>query len=691
MQTDALQPSTEFRKMAKQAVWSIVLFIATYFVLILLAIALTVLAAMGGVLIIAIKPMFITFALGLGLMSFGVLILIFLVKFIFRRVVIDRSHLTEIKPGEQPELFKMISGIVKEVGTDFPKRVYFSSEVNASVFYDSSFWSMFFPVRKNLQIGLGLMNSVSIDELKAILAHEFGHFSQKSMRVGAYVYNVNRIIYNVLNENDGFGNAINKWASMSNFIALFVMLAAKVIEGIQYILRKVYTRVNLSHMALSREMEFHADTVAAHVAGSAPLINSLLRLQLADYSMNRIYSFYDAKIRCNEKTNNIFPQHYFLICLFAKDQKLDFKDNLPLILQDTHKKFNKSKLVLKDQWASHPSTADRIVHLQNLNLPLRNYGSGISTTLLNNKEVVMEQITAKLFETVTFSDTPIVTDEQAFEAEFLKERKENSLPDVFNGFFDFRNPYVQKETIAQENEHTSIKVSKVFGDQTLDLIYEREALLSDLAIIQDVASGNLDIKSFDYDGVRYSKFDAAAFIVYLKEEIKKIEITLDDLDKQIYYAFKQLATEQNLLETFNEKYVKYNKIALVFLEQEAIYNKMVQTSAFVHTSMTFELIEQNMFMLKKEEKNFKAAIQDLLVHPLYNLEQKSRTDFEHYLETDKAYFGGKIYFNLQVEELMKAINTFGQIIFQTQFAVRKELLVFESALIDAVPMNVEGQ
>jgi Zn-dependent protease with chaperone function len=56
---------------------------------------------------------------------------------------------------------------------------------------------MFLPIKKNLQIGIGLMNSLTQDELKAVLAHEFGHFSQKSMKIGSYVYYANQVIHNL--------------------------------------------------------------------------------------------------------------------------------------------------------------------------------------------------------------------------------------------------------------------------------------------------------------------------------------------------------------------------------------------------------------------------------------------------------------------------------------------------------------
>ena len=59
-----------------------------------------------------------------------------------------------------------------------PHRVFVSHEVNACVFFNQSFWSLIIPAKKNLLIGLGLVNRLNLTEFKAVLAHEFGHFSQ---------------------------------------------------------------------------------------------------------------------------------------------------------------------------------------------------------------------------------------------------------------------------------------------------------------------------------------------------------------------------------------------------------------------------------------------------------------------------------------------------------------------------------
>jgi hypothetical protein len=128
--------------------------------------------------------------------------------------------------------------------------------VNASVFYDSSFWSMFLPIQKNLTIGMGLINTTTKQELKAILSHEFGHFSQRSMKVGSYVYNVNQIIFNLVNDDESYRNSVEKFASVSGYFSIFAALAFFFTGKIKWILVKMYNFVNIRHMALSEKWSF---------------------------------------------------------------------------------------------------------------------------------------------------------------------------------------------------------------------------------------------------------------------------------------------------------------------------------------------------------------------------------------------------------------------------------------------------
>ena len=389
-----IQISSDFKKMTGKAIFAIILFILTYFFILALAVGMTVLCVIGGIALIKAQPGAATAMIGIGLASLGFLILIFLFKFLFKQHKVDRSHLTEIYEHDEPKLFSFIRDIVEEVKTDFPKRIYLSSDVNASVFYDSNFWSMIFPIRKNLQIGLGLVNTITEQEFKAILAHEFGHFSQRSMKVGSFVYNVNHIIYNMLYDNESFDKMITKWGDINWYFSIFVAIALKIIQGIQWILRRMYDFINISYMALSREMEFHADEIAAHVAGYMPLKESLLRMDLADYSYNVVLGYYESKIPENIKSKNIFKEQGYVLNFLAKHNKLSFKNNLPLVTEFDLSKYNKSKLTIKNQWASHPSTEERIRALEMTNIKKENVEIP-AILMFNNAERIQEIITEK--------------------------------------------------------------------------------------------------------------------------------------------------------------------------------------------------------------------------------------------------------------------------------------------------------
>lgn len=113
------------------------------------------------------------------------LLAVFMLKALFFVERGKSSSDIEISAAEQPLLFDFLNRLADEVHAPRAHRVYVSGRVNAAVFYDLSIANLLIPSRKNLEIGLGLVNVLSLGELKAVLAHEFGHFAQRSRRWGA--------------------------------------------------------------------------------------------------------------------------------------------------------------------------------------------------------------------------------------------------------------------------------------------------------------------------------------------------------------------------------------------------------------------------------------------------------------------------------------------------------------------------
>ncbi len=91
----------------------------------------------------------------------------------------------EITRAEQPRLFEFIDRLADEARAPRAHKVYLSARVNAAVFYDLSLLNLFIPSKKNLEIGLGLVNALTLGELRAVLAHELSHVRNRDTLISA--------------------------------------------------------------------------------------------------------------------------------------------------------------------------------------------------------------------------------------------------------------------------------------------------------------------------------------------------------------------------------------------------------------------------------------------------------------------------------------------------------------------------
>lgn len=677
-----IEVSNNFKKMTTKAIISIALFLIVYILLLFLAIGLTILSVIGGFYIIAAKPMVATIGLGVGLASLGFFIIAFLFKFIFKKHTIDRSHLTEITEQSEPKLFKFINDIVKEVETDFPKKIYVSADVNASVFYDSSFWSMFFPIKKNLQIGLGLVNTITEEEFKAILAHEFGHFSQKSMKVGSYVYNVNQVIFNMLYDNESFDKMIQKWANISGYFSIFVVIAVRIIGGIQWILRKMYDFININYLALSREMEFHADEVAANVAGFLPLKESLLRMDLADHSYNSAVNFYENKLSENIKSENIYKEQNFVLNFLAKERQLPFKNNLPIVSPLDLNKYNKSKLIIKDQWASHPSTEERITNLERLNITKENANQQSANSLFSEIETLQKKLTTKLFSFVENSDKLSSLNIENFEMEYHQNYEKSTFNKVYNGYYDNKNPnYFELNEI--DNSSQNYNVEMLFNKEKIDMIYDFIALENDKNTLLSIENKVFSIKTFDYDGQKFKANDAGLLITKIGKEIENLKVEITKNDINIYSYFYSLAKGKGLETDLKSKYDNFFKYDNEFDIKSELYTNLLNESQFVSVITPIEQIKSNFKKLKKLEIELKKAIQIVVDNEICKPEITLliKENFDMFLKENWVYFSNDKYIEFEIQILLKAINNFGYIISREYFLTKKDLLNFQSDLL----------
>lgn len=683
MQAISVTVTQEFKNAAYKAVRSILLFVFVYILLLIFALALVGLAALGGLKLIATRPGGLTFMLGLGLVGMGVMILVFLVKFLFKRHKIDRSHLIEITEHDEPKLFQYIREIVDQVQTQFPKKVYLSPEVNASVFYDSSFWSMFLPIRKNLNIGIGLVNSVTAAELKAILAHEFGHFSQRSMKVGSYVYYVNQVIYNMLYDNDSFSEGVEKWASFSGYFSLFVIPGAKIIELIQLILNKVYQKVNINYNRLSKEMEFHADEIAAQVSGSKPLASSLLRLDLAQSAYNSVLEYYNLNYAEAKVSRDIYPQQKYVMNFLSEKFDILVKDGLPQVDTIHLSRFNKSKLVVEDQWASHPRTEDRISRLESLNLPDQKQEESSAGKLFHDYEQSRLQVTEHLFTQVQYELEKQEVSLAQFQEAFLKNYEEQSFHEIYLGYYDSRNPVpLSVDELAQSEVQVPAGIEVIFNPEILDVVNVSLALEADINMLKHIELNSENYPSFEYEGNKYSPQYSDMLVPKLEKELEELQNKLKLHDELIFSYFLSLARQQGKEQTYLSHYQSFLDIDQEYAKKLEPYQALAEASFIFQGGIKMNQLQAHLDTLGQHEVAFKDSIKTLLEDERYKevMHESVVNLFAHYLSGTWDYFIEDEWYESNINMLMSTMQVYTESLNAVYFQTKKKFLAFQASL-----------
>ena len=231
---------------------------------------------------------------------------VFMIKGLFSVKQGAQSGHLELTQQDEPALFEFLHKLADEAHAPRPHRVFLSEGVNAAVFYDLSIVNLLFPTRKNLLIGLGLVNVLSLAEFKAVLAHEFGHFAQRSMAVGRWVYIAQQIAGHLVAQRDAFDKFIDGLSRIDIRIAWIGWLLKLLVWSIRSLVELGFRALLIAERALSREMEMQADLVAVSLTGSEALTHALYKLGPAETAWTRTITFVGEECARNRKVADLF-------------------------------------------------------------------------------------------------------------------------------------------------------------------------------------------------------------------------------------------------------------------------------------------------------------------------------------------------------------------------------------------------
>ena len=633
------KPTPAFKSAAVTVMMSIVLFLLFYLLLLAISGIILVLSIWGGVSIITFRTNAITLAAGLGLIALGLMFFTFLIKFIFSRTKDENPFRTELKEKEHPELFSFIRNITEETKTKFPKKIFVSPDVNAAVFYNSSFWSMFFPVRKNLEIGLGLVNTLNISEFKSVLAHEFGHFSQRSMKLGSYIYTVNRAIYNLVYEHDRWDDLLAKWVSGGGVFGFFAKTTSWLAGGVRSLLKVAYSWVNVRYMKLSREMEYHADLVAVSVSGNEAFKAALRKIEFSSFAYNYTTTYLNRLASGNKASQNLFQDHTATLSFLAERNKLTeegmFSD------EDIANNLVKSRVVVKDQWASHPTLLEREENIARVNLTCPVYTDS-AWKLFQDAHQLQIQVTQHLY-TQGFPEQKFENlNAQEFKQYVADELNKYHISDAYLGFYDDRylTDFELKPLINTAAGNDTFH--EIYSPQHVEKIKRHHANQSDITLLTQISLKQVPVRHFEFDGEKYKRKEAKPLIHQLKQEMEKDAVDIEALDKKSFQFNYRRAEQKNQEKALVTQYLSLFSSQSSLKQSEDINNQLraFTSRLYGQQQWTEDAFALALTELTSIEKSFKNFLQTLNIDALLtHVEESQKNAIQEYV--DKNFFYSK--------------------------------------------------
>ena len=334
---------------------------------------------------------------------------IFMLKalfFIQHRYAIEDIEITR---GQQPKLFDFIDRLADEARAPRAHKVYLSARVNAAVFYDLSLLNLIIPSKKNLEIGLGLVNVVTLGELKAVLAHEFGHFAQRSMAVGRWVYLSQQIAGHVVARRDALDRLLQQLSRLDLRIAWVGWLLSIILWSIRSMMDVLFRGVLLAQRALSRQMEFQADLVAVSLTGSDALIHALHKLSAADDAWDKALAFANTEAGAKRGITDLFAVQTRIIERMREILNQPMYGQVPPLPAancEAHRVFKTELAQPPRMWGTHPASADRERNAKQRYIPAP-VDERSAWEVFQDARALKEQMSAHVYRDATVDPTPM--------------------------------------------------------------------------------------------------------------------------------------------------------------------------------------------------------------------------------------------------------------------------------------------
>jgi len=291
------------------------------------------------------------------LVKFAILLTLAAAALVRALIMVSRRRGGE-QPGvavskeDEPLLWRTVEDLARRVRTAPPDEIRLVAEVNAAVAEETRFLGLKATGRR-MYIGLPLLQTLTVDEVRAVLGHELGHYSGAHTRLGAPVYR----------------------GRVSLIATVGALDRHPVVQRLFTWYAKLYLRVSL---AVSRRQELEADEFAVAIGGRQAMAAAL------------------RKIHYTAAAWDLYTGAYLSMTGVAGCRPAAVFGGFQPLLNDPARQAELAEVAARPEetspYDSHPSLADRLAALERLPEPQLVPDPRSALTLLRDADVAANAV-----------------------------------------------------------------------------------------------------------------------------------------------------------------------------------------------------------------------------------------------------------------------------------------------------------
>ena len=436
-------------------------------------------------------------------------------------------------------------------------------------------------------------------------------------------------------------------------------------------------------MALSRQMEFHADAIAASVAGSEVAAGALRKIQAGGICYNHTINFCNQLAPMGFKPANIYMGMHVMMEGFAKENDLELNNGVPVLTDAALE----SEVKFDNQWQSHPALPDREQSIALLNFTGQP-DTRSAWVLIKDAEALQIKVTANMYSHNEKNKALKSIGQEEFAAKLTAQQQAAGFPDLFGHYYDYR--HIEKFEAGTTTSTTlPHKLSDVLTNEASINAKSFRNGSNNVTVVENISTGAIDTESFDYHGRRYTRQEAAQLVKEIKNQNKDLAAQLLERDKLIFaMALRQSNAEQqhNLKAALNDYYSAHTE----FDQFIALYNEAMPGLAPIFNGQSFKYeFLQHLFddFRHNAGLRIKAVAQNCISRNAYDndwvKDPELKKNAAALANNSYVYYNNKVFHNEQLRVLNRFMNsqlTFVQVqLFQT----KKHLLTLQAESLKA--------